>query len=547
MSDALRLPDAVQTIPEAIAYWAKVTPDAPALRSLVRRRASFQELHDAMLAVAARLAALGIGREDRVALFFPPDFDACVALLGTMTHAIAVPFNPSLADPELRRDLARLNPGLLVTSGPTDAPVFAIAAELGIETLHLAQLVAPPDPGSDTHSSDLHPLHPLSAATPSERSDSPSPEAIAAIIHTSGTTGLPKRVLRSHASFLAGARAARDSSSLTAADVLLLTAWLHTNAGIVNLCAALASGGECVVATGFDPRAFPRILAAHHPTWMVSNAAELNSILAAGPAAGRETVAGPESRLRLVRAGAQAMTPGTAERAEASLRTLIFDGFGMSEGSYITASGPTRADRREGATGRPWCTEIRILGDRGEALPPGEAGEVVIRGETLFSGYLDDPETNAAVFLPGGWFRTGDLGYLDGDGYLYLIGRLNELINRGGDKIAPLEVDDAILAHPAVADAATFAVPDARLGEDIVAAVVLRPGATVTPRALRRWLLDRLTPYKVPRRIWFVTELPRTTTGKVQRRVLAERFLNGGSGVMRDGAHDVLDRKRVSE
>ena len=165
-----------------------------------------------------------------------------------------------------------------------------------------------------------------------------------------------------------------------------------------------------------------------------------------------------------------------------------------------------------------------MLDERGADLPPGTPGEVVIRGETLFSGYLEDAAANAAAFLPGGWFRTGDLGYVDEDGYLYLIGRLNELINRGGEKIAPLEVDRALLTHPAVAEAAAFAVPDARLGEDVVAAVVLRPGAAATARELRRWLLERLTPYKAPRRIWFVERLPRTPTGKVQRGELTRRW-----------------------
>ena len=306
--------------------------------------------------------------------------------------------------------------------------------------------------------------------------------------------------------------------------MLLLTSSLHTNSGLVNLCAALCNGGCCVVPPGFDPVAYPAWLAEHQPTWTVSTAAELNLILEAAALQGRERVAGPDSRLRLVRAGAMAMTPGTAERAEASLGALIFDGLGMTEASYITGCGPGAGDRRPGSCGPPLCSQIRVLDERGRDLPPGAAGEVVIRGETLFPGYLEDAEANAAAFLPGGWFRTGDLGYVDEDGYLYLIDRLNELINRGGEKVAPIEVDRALLIHPAVAEAAAFAVPDARFGEDVVAAVVLRPGVTATARELRRWLLDRLTPYKAPRRIWFIEQLPRTPTGKVQRGELSRRW-----------------------
>jgi acyl-CoA synthetase (AMP-forming)/AMP-acid ligase II len=152
-----------------------------------------------------------------------------------------------------------------------------------------------------------------------------------------------------------------------------------------------------------------------------------------------------------------------------------------------------------------------------------ETGQIVVRGPTLFPGYLDDDEANAAAFLPGGWFRTGDLGFLDDNGYLHLTGRLSEIINRGGEKIVPREVDDVLLSHPAVAEAEVFGVPDARLGEDVVAAVVLKPGMSAKAWELRDWMLDRLAPFKVPRRIWHVASLPRTSTGKVQRGELARR------------------------
>jgi acyl-CoA synthetase (AMP-forming)/AMP-acid ligase II len=220
------------------------------------------------------------------------------------------------------------------------------------------------------------------------------------------------------------------------------------------------------------------------------------------------------------------LPPGTLERAERSLGALIFDGYGMTEASYITGGGPGTEDRREGSCGRPVGAEIRVLDEEDRDLPPGATGAIVIRGPTLFPGYLNEPELNASLFLPGGWFRTGDLGYLDADGFLFLTGRVHELINRGGAKIAPVEVDHTLLRHPAVAEAAVFAVPDARLGEDVVAAVVLKPDVTATRRELRSWMLDRLSPYKVPRRIWEVDALPRTRTGKVQRGALADRFLS---------------------
>ena len=190
---------------------------------------------------------------------------------------------------------------------------------------------------------------------------------------------------------------------------------------------------------------------------------------------------------------------------------------------------PPPALSKPGSSGQP-VQEVRFVGPDGVEAAAGSEGEIWVRGPRVMSGYLDDAEMTAAVLSPDGWYRTGDLGYLDEDGFLFLTGRLNDLINRGGEKIAPAEVDAALLAHPAVAEAAAFSVPDARLGEDVVAAVVLRDGIALKPRELRAWMLGRLSPTRTPRRIWVVDALPRTETGKVRRGVLAERFAERATG-----------------
>jgi acyl-CoA synthetase (AMP-forming)/AMP-acid ligase II len=252
---------------------------------------------------------------------------------------------------------------------------------------------------------------------------------------------------------------------------------------------------------------------------------EITLLLDHADGVGMDDVAGPASRLRAILAEAQAIAPGLIERAERRLGAPVLTGYGMTEAGNIAKFGIDDRDRREGSCGRSRCLAIRVVDALGVDVPAGRAGEIVVRGPTVFSGYLDDPDATAAAFLAGGWFRTGDHGYLDQDGYLYLTGRLGETINRGGAKIAPQEVEQILAEHPAVAEAALFPVPDGRLGEDIVVAVVLKPGVTATPRELREWLLGRLSRFKVPRRVWFVASLPRTPTGKVQRRTLAERFL----------------------
>jgi acyl-CoA synthetase (AMP-forming)/AMP-acid ligase II len=502
------LPETIHTIPEALAFWAERTPDAPALRAIDGRAWSHCELQGVVGGVASRLSELGIDSEARVALVLPPGVEASIALLGTMSAAVAAPLNPGSTADELTRDLRRLGPRLVVTGGPFAAASERVAASLGIATICVDDLLAPTgDPAGPEHGLPHR-----------------DPDSIAVILHTSGTTAAPKRVPRPHRTYVACARASRACTNLTPADVGILVAALHTNAGLGNLLAALFCGGSCVVAPGFDPVAFPDWLAEHRPTWFVSTPTEITLLLDAADAAGRASVVGPESRLRAVRLGAQPLPPSILERAERSLHALIFDGYGMTEASYITGGGPGPEDRRQGSCGRPVGAEVRVLDEDDRELPPGVPGAIVVRGPTLFPGYLDEPEMNAALFLPGGWFRTGDLGSLDADGFLYLTGRVHELINRGGAKIAPVEVDHALLSHPAVAEAAVFAVPDARLGEDLVAAVLFRPNMTASQRELRAWLLDRLSTHKVPRRIWMVDALPRTRTGKVQRGELARRW-----------------------
>jgi oxalate---CoA ligase len=505
----LKLPDTIQTIPAALAFWAEKTPEAPSLLALDGRVWSYRELHRDITAAAHRLVALGVQPGDQIAMLLFGSPEAYITLLAAMTIGAAVPLNPHSTADELRRDLGRLRSRLLITDGPPLATAQPVAAELGIIRAQLGEIAG----GETTDAASPDPFPAV------------DPESIVAILHTSGTTGMPKRVMRSHRSYISCARATQRCTNLTPDDILLLSSGITTNGAVGAICSAVGTGGACVVAPAFDPSAYPNWLEAFQPTWAITTPTELNMLLAAAEREGREMIAGSQPRLRALRVGAQPMTPGTLERAEQSLNALVLESYGMTEASYITACGPKLQDRRDGSCGIPLGCAVRVLDNDGHDLPAGQSGAVAIRGETLFSGYLDDPEANAAVFLPGGWFRTGDLGSFDHEGYLYLHGRANELINRGGEKIAPAEVDRVLLSHPAVAEAATFPVPDPRLGEDIVAAVVLKPDATATARTLRGWMLDRLSPYKTPRRIWFVTHLPRTATGKVQRGVLGERFM----------------------
>lgn len=508
MRDEARLPDGISTIPAALDFWAIADPDAAALRAADGRAISRSALRQAINRVSVSIAARGIGRQDRIALILPPGLDACVVLLGTIAGAVAVPLNPAASAHELKRDLERLRPALVVTDEAGGTLVREIASSLTLPVV-TADAMLTPD-GTVRRRERARPTT--------------APHDIAVILHTSGTTALPKRVPRTHANIIAGARVAREAVQLTPDDVLLLTASVHHNMGLADFLVTLLNGASCVVTLGFDPLAYPDWLREFQPTWTVLTPSELMLLLDNGDVSDRRRIGGTKSHLRAVGAEAQAMLPGTLERAERCLGAPVLCGYGMTETGNITRFGVGER-RREGSCGRSWGIAIRVIDDALQDVAPCTAGEVVVRGPTVFSGYLDEPMATAAAFLNGGWFRTGDTGYLDDEGFLYLVGRSSETINRGGEKIAPLEVDLALARHSAVAAAAVFPVPDARLGEDIVAAVVVKPEAKTSPRALRAWLLERLAPFKVPRRIWFVDDIPRTATGKVLRGALTEQFL----------------------
>jgi acyl-CoA synthetase (AMP-forming)/AMP-acid ligase II len=493
----------VQTIPEAISWWAEKTPEAPALLGPECPAVSYRELHCRVTRSVAALRRLDVAQHDRVAIVLPDGVAGTIALLGAMSGSTAAPLNPLLSPPEIQRDLGRLHAKVVIVAARSGAAVQA--AGLGLPVFERDSLS-----GHETTSF---------AAGNSAADD------IAAIIHTSGTTSLPKRVPITHRMLFAGARGRNSRRGFGPADSCLLLAPGFTVMYLTNLVTMLAAGGSAILVPRLEPLPGLRAHAELQPTWILA-APSLYHAMLEYEHVPRSCEWFRNSRLRLVNWGGSGADPALVRRLERAFSVPCDSVYGMSEASAI-ASPAAPGSARPGSVGKAAAAEIRIVNETGALLPAGATGEIAVRGPTVFAGYLDDAVATAAAFFPDGWFRTGDLGYLDGDDFLFLTGRLKDLINRGGVKIAPVEVDQALLSHPAVAEAATFAVPDAVLGEDAVAAVVVRPGMRVTPRELRRWMLARLTPAKVPRRVWFVLELPRTETGKVQRGELRRRFDEG--------------------
>jgi oxalate---CoA ligase len=288
----------------------------------------------------------------------------------------------------------------------------------------------------------------------------------------------------------------------------------HIHGLVGVLCASICAGGSVACCPGYQDDGFADWLRNFEPTWYSAVPTIHQAVLAA---ARQQPTISRAGRLRLIRSSSASLPPTVMRDLEATFNVPVIESYGMTEAAHQMASNPLPpAPRKPGSVGLPAGPEMAIMDDHGTLLPTGATGEIVIRGPNVTQGYAVNPQANAAAFT-NGWFRTGDRGRTDDDGYFYITGRTKEMINRGGENISPREIDEVLLAHDDVVQAVAFAVPHRSLGEDVAAAVVLRLGSTVTEHALRRFAYARLAPGKVPSRIVMVPEIPKGPTGKVQR------------------------------
>jgi acyl-CoA synthetase (AMP-forming)/AMP-acid ligase II len=500
-----RLPDTIQSIPDALRFWAERTPEAPAFISPGRPTTTYGALWAAANDLANRLDRLDIRRGDRVALLLPEGVDLAVALLGTTSAAIALPLDNSATQAELGSRILASQAVAAIVAGDVPPAARECLSRHGLSVIDIAVKDTDRPSGLESRIGRI----PLAR-----------PHDIAFAVQTSGTTARPKLVPSEHGCVVQDGRSHRDRFGLDRHDRALAVAPLWLSLGLCVLTHSIVAGSAVIFPDAVDIAGLWRTVEETHPTWMFPSSGFV--ALLAQFLRERPHLAAPAS-LRFVRVTAAPLSSALCEEIAARLGTLVLFSYSSSEASLIATALPPPDSHKPGSSGRP-VQEVRIVDDSGRDALPGDEGEIWVRGPKVFAGYLDDPETNAAVLLPDGWFRTGDLGFLDVDGFLFVTGRRDERINRGGAKIVPATVEDVFLAHPAVADAAVFPLPDERLGEEIGVAIVLREGQAVTSRELRDWMLDRVSPHVAPRRIWFVPELPRSASGKVQRKALTERL-----------------------
>ena len=473
---------------------------------------SHQQLRDQVTATVAALNRLGVGRNDRVAIVLPQGAALAVTFLAVAAGATAAPLNPAYVEKEFLFYLEDLSARVLILPQGSDSPARAAAGALGVPVI---ELVPGGNGAGRFHLSGV--ARPLATAGAFAEADD-----VALMLHTSGTTSRPKMVPLTHTNLLASARHIGATLQLQPTDCCLnVMPLFHIHGLVAGLLASLGAGGSTVCTRAFDAKKFFGWLGAWKPSWYSAVPTMHQAILAHAQSLPVQPV---QSSLRFIRSSSAALPPPVMAGLEAAFGVPVIESYGMTEAAHQMASNPLppRA-RKPGSVGLAAGPEIAILNEAGETLASGRTGEVAIRGPNVTRGYVNNPAANATAFCCG-WFRTGDQGYLDGEGYLFITGRLKELINRGGEKIAPREIDEVLLAYPGVRQAVAFAVPHPSLGEDVAAAVVFKDGATGSEIELREFALDRLPMFKVPSRIIFVKDVPKGPTGKLQRIGLADKL-----------------------
>jgi acyl-CoA synthetase (AMP-forming)/AMP-acid ligase II len=456
----------------------------------------------------------GIGRNERVAIVLPNGPEMASAFVAVAAGAAACPLNPAYRAEEFEFYLSDLKAKALLVEQGSASPAVEVARRLGVRVLELA----PSGEGSGAFTIVAGAEGQGAAAD----GGMAQPRDVALILHTSGTTSRPKIVPLTQANVCASAYNIVETRSLTAADrELSIMPLFHIHGLMAGVLAPLAAGSAIFCSPGFNALKFFGWMAECRPTWYTA-VPTMHQAIVSRAAQNRETIAA--NPLRFLRSSSSSIPPQVIAELEAAFGAPLVESYGMTEASHQMASNPLPpAQRKPGTVGRAAGPEIAIMGEGGDLLPAGSTGEIVIRGANVFSGYENNPKANAEAFADG-WFRTGDQGVMDADGYLSITGRLKEIINRGGEKISPREVDEVLMDHPAVAQVVTFALPHEKLGEDVGAVVVLREGKTATEREIRDFAARRLADFKVPRKILFMDEIPKGATGKLQRIGLAQKL-----------------------
>ncbi|ARE41141.1 Fatty-acid-CoA ligase FadD7 [Rhodovulum sp. P5] len=466
--------------------------------------------------VAGQLHAAGVGRGDRVAIVLPNGPEMATAFVTIAQSAVTAPLNPNYREDEYAFYLEDLKAKAIVLAEGYDGPALAAANRSGLTILRLAFDAASPAGDFD-----------LTAAGGGGECDAgvPSSDDVALILHTSGTTSRPKIVPLLQSNVAASAIHIKDSLALTADDRCLnVMPLFHIHGLVAAVTASLSAGASIWCAPGFDALRFFGWMADAKPTWYTAVPTMHQAILSRAPR-NKEII--EAAGLRFLRSSSASLPAQVMTALVETFDAPLIEAYGMTEAAHQMCCNPLpRGEQKPGSVGVEAGPMVRIAHETENHLIKG-TGEVVISGPNVTPGYEGNPDANAKSFFEAEgrrWFRTGDQGAFDEDGYLHLTGRLKEIINRGGEKVSPLEVDGVLMDHPAIVQCVTFALPHPKLGEEVAAAVVLKEGAEATEQDIRKFAAERVADFKVPRKVVILDEIPKGATGKLQRIGLAEKL-----------------------
>ncbi|HSM21412.1 MAG TPA: acyl--CoA ligase [Rubrivivax sp.] len=490
--------------------------DAPALGAPGRPVLDYRGLRALIADTLATLNGLGIGRGDRVAIVLNngPEMAACY--MACASGVTSAPLNPAYRAEEFEFYLQDLNAKALIVEAGSASPAVAVAERMGVR---LIDLVAQADGPAGAYTLVARDATPTAAAP---NGGYAHPDDVSMVLHTSGTTSRPKIVPLSQSNLVASATHIGRTLRFTPADRgLNIKPLFHIHGLIAGVLAPLSAGSFVFCTPGFNALRFFAWMDEAKPTWYTAVPTMHQAILSR---AGKNAEVIARHPLRFVRSSSSSMPPQVIAELERVFGAPLIESYGMTEATHQMASNPLPpAVRKPGTVGLAAGPEVAIMGEDGSLLAPHETGEIVIRGANVTAGYENNAKANAEGWRAG-WFRTGDQGVMDEEGYISITGRLKEIINRGGEKVSPREVDEILMDHPAVAQVVCFGMPHAKLGEEVAAAVVLREGQAATERELQAFVSSRAAEYKVPKKILILDEIPKGATGKLQRIGLAAKL-----------------------
>lgn len=488
--------------------------ELPAIGAPGRDWLTYDGLRDLTMQVTASLNSFGIDAADRVAIVLPNGPEMAAAFVTVAQAATTAPLNPAYREDEYAFYLEDLKAKALLIEDGYDGPAFKAAQTLGLPIIRLSV----PDGAAAGHFTLSSDMSGMATATPTA-------DDVALILHTSGTTSRPKIVPLLQSNVAASAEHIKVSLALTESDRCLnVMPLFHIHGLIAAVAASLASGASIWCAPGFNALRFFAFMKEAQPTWYTAVPTMHQAVLSR---ATRNTDVIADTPLRFLRSSSASLPAQVMVALNKTFNAPVVEAYGMTEAAHQMACNPLASGtQKPGAVGIPAGPKMAIAHETENRIIIG-TGEVVISGPNITPGYESNSEANEKNFFEANgarWFRTGDQGAFDAEGYLHLTGRLKEIINRGGEKISPLEVDGVLLDHPDVAQVVTFALPHPKLGEEVAAAIVLTEGSTATDKDIRAFATERMADFKVPRKVIILDDIPKGATGKMQRIGLAEKL-----------------------